>query len=971
MRDALGLLSLSAAAFAGNYLSVPLFAGVDFLFGGIAVMLAALRLSLVETLVVAVAGSLYTLVLWGHPYALIIFVAEAACVQLAWSRWRGDVVLFDAGFWLLAGIPLVLVLYGLVMGLNPVGVGLIALKQPINGIFYTAAASLLNYWLLGRRRSGSQQLPKIRLAHFLGAVFIGFSLVSMLVALAMQIRVQHSHSLEHVSETLQMAYGALASAEFAQDGTDETAEELYRRLAPMAENGLAVAWMDSRGRAVDEFPEGWLTARSASREVAAGMVQRLDREPGPVMKAVRDSYYVRVFEAPERIGGEPRFLAIGIQAVHWINEVQWAELLALALAFLITLLALVCSRALGRRGGVLMQDIAQRLQAVPGNVRARRRTTWPEFASAELTALVRGAQTMEAALIRHTRALTEGKRRFEAITANLPGGVSRRVMTPDGEIRFTYLSPKFKSIFGIDPERATRDPRIMQEVIVPEDRRGYRAALAQSARTLTPLDVEFRVRLPDGDLRWVRSLGAPTTRRDGAVVWDGIALDTTARKQAEQEIRDLVYYDPLTGLLSRFGFAGALKEILDNRTHALVGSLALIDLSRLDDINQAYGYEFGDDVLQAVAGRLFVAAGEHEIVGRLGGGKFALLVDHTRRRLTTPEQVARWLEGILAEPLAVHGKRLYMAHKLGLAELGLDCESVEEALRRAELALHEARRQQGLRWSRFNNDLNEAAHTRIRLTEKLRNALHNGEFELHYQPQVRLADGGIVAAEALLRWRDPATGLRSPGEFIPVAEGSQLIFPIGEWVIRTACEQLRSWRQQGFGQLSVSVNVSVMQLIHTDLAGTIRETLKSLGMTGDGLTVEMTESVFTTRPAILTEQLQQLKDMGIRIALDDFGKGYSSLSHLQDFPVDEIKIDRAFIQDCESRPYSVEIVRMVLRIAGIIGCDVVAEGIESQSEANLLRELGCRLGQGYLFARPLEEAAFARVLTEGRLAEGE
>ena len=434
--------------------------------------------------------------------------------------------------------------------------------------------------------------------------------------------------------------------------------------------------------------------------------------------------------------------------------------------------------------------------------------------------------------------------------------------------------------------------------------------------------------------------------------------DVVERERAQRELQRLVYEDPLTGLPSRAGFIRRLTETLDGSPDGM--HLLVLDLQRLNDVNQAHGFRIGDKLLKAVAACLAEDLREDECVGRLGEGQFVALRRIPESDGEWPEAAAAaWVQRRLAVPLSVEGRRIKVDTSVGIAHLGVDCRTPEEALRRAQLALHAARESDDRAWMAFTAELDREANERIWITEGLRVALDCRQFELRYQPVVRLADGRPVAAEALLRWRHPSLGWQMPDRFIPVAERSQLIVPIGEWVLRTACRALADWRGSHVAEgVRVAVNVSVIQFAQSDLPATVRAVLDETGLPARCLSLEITESMLEQQPLTLLTQIRRLREMGVRIALDDFGTGYSSLAHLHDYPFDQIKLDRRFVQSCVERAYSREIVRMVLRVAETLGAEVVAEGVETPQQAAVLRELGCLLGQGFYFGAgvPAEEA---------------
>lgn len=491
--------------------------------------------------------------------------------------------------------------------------------------------------------------------------------------------------------------------------------------------------------------------------------------------------------------------------------------------------------------------------------------------------------------------------------------------------------------------------------VAAEVARGLRAILSgeSGAENFT---LTYPCHSPD-EQRWFRLMATPLQsagQTRGAVV---MHIDVTERKLAEMALARTAYEDPVTGLPSRAGLARQLQEKTLPATAEEAFYLLLFDVRKLNDINQSCGYLVGDRLLHALGQRLAgqLLPGEH--LGALGGGQFALLLDHRQRCLKSPGQIWAWLEGLQDLPFFIDSHTLYVNLTVGMTLCDSSARSQEELLRHGQLALQTAR-QSGERWVVFDPVLEKRVQDRIWTTVGLRNALAERHFELHYQPKVDLADGRVTSAEALLRWRHPILGLRPPDSFIPVAESSQLIVPIGDWVLREACESLSFWQKQGLHAARIAVNVSMVQFLHSDVPGTVSRILEEVGIDPSALSLEITESVFEQESEHLLRQMQELRTLGVRLSLDDFGTGFSSLSHLRLYPFDEIKIDRTFIRDCTESSHSRGIVEVIMGLAANLDCDVVAEGVETAAQRDLLLQLGCTTAQGYFYSMPLSGEDF-------------
>jgi diguanylate cyclase (GGDEF)-like protein/PAS domain S-box-containing protein len=491
--------------------------------------------------------------------------------------------------------------------------------------------------------------------------------------------------------------------------------------------------------------------------------------------------------------------------------------------------------------------------------------------------------------------------------------------------------------------------------------RGLREVLDGCKETFA---LEYPCHAPD-ERRWFRvmfnRLRADEEAASGAVA---MHVDITARKKAEQEINRLAYEDPLTGVLSRNGFVKTLDQRIRNAGWPSSGLLAMIDVVNQHDINDAHGYEMGDLMLTGLSRRLRDLVGDRGLAGRTGGDEFVVYVplDSAEKHNSFLEQ----LEQCADLPFYFGGADVSVEIELyvGYTTLGDQQRSTEQLIREAELALFEHRRSASTGQARiaFTRELKDRTQQRIQLTSELRRALDAEEFELHFQPKVNLSDGSLISAEALIRWRHPERGLLSPGLFIPVAEQSQLIGPIGDWALRAACRQLSEWRANDLDAVRVAVNVSQVQFMLGDFSAKVQAALKEFGVDPDHLSLEITESVFERHSDRLLAEIRELKELGVRLSLDDFGTGYSSLLYLQRYPFDEIKIDRGFVDRILHDCYSRDIVMAVMNLARALDAEVIAEGIESKEITTALVDMGCLYGQGFYYSMPLESEDFRWLL---------
>jgi len=434
------------------------------------------------------------------------------------------------------------------------------------------------------------------------------------------------------------------------------------------------------------------------------------------------------------------------------------------------------------------------------------------------------------------------------------------------------------------------------------------------------------------------------TSDDGKVVtWAVFVTDLSERKAAEARIESLTHIDQLTELPNRQGFARILGEWLGN---GKAGILIVIDMDQLSRINDAFGHEAGDVMLRRISFRLRKMQRDGDAVGRLGGEQFGILIARDGQPLQE-EVAARRLLDAVARPVTIEGSNLVSTACAGICLLGDDGADVGTLLRNADAALHHAKTAGHNMFRFFSADMNVRMAEHLRLESDLRGALSRDEMVLHYQPQVDMHSGQIVGFEGLLRWQHPEFGMVSPANFIPLAEESLLILPIGAWVLEQACRQNKAWQDAGMHPKVVAVNLSAVQFHGADVVATVSHALAASGLEARYLELEITESVIVRDPERVIRIMEELKALGVGLSVDDFGTGYSSLSYLKRFPIDKIKIDRSFVMDMLRNPNDAAITRMIIGIAAELQHKVIAEGVEAIEQMEYLKQQGCDEYQGF------------------------
>jgi diguanylate cyclase (GGDEF)-like protein len=419
----------------------------------------------------------------------------------------------------------------------------------------------------------------------------------------------------------------------------------------------------------------------------------------------------------------------------------------------------------------------------------------------------------------------------------------------------------------------------------------------------------------------------------------------------EAVIKHQAYHDALTGLPNRALIKERLQETVESsRETGVPFAVMFLDLDRFKIVNDSLGHAIGDLLLIEVAQRLRGCVLAGHTVARLGGDEFVVLLPAAEEERDVTAVAEAILEA-LQTPFQIEGHELFLTTSIGVAMYPTHGSTVDLLIQHADTAMYRAK-ERGNRYKFYANEYHEIVSEQWTMERNLRGALERGEFLLHYQPKVDLQSGAVVGAEALVRWHHPVLGMLSPAKFIPLAEETGLIIPLGRWVLREACRQLKAWQEQGHRGLQIAVNLSIRQFQQKDIVEDIQRVLEESGVEPEFLELELTESMVMKAPEQARETLQRLKELGVQLSIDDFGTGYSSLSYLRSFPVDKLKIAREFIHDIPDRDGE-QIVNAVIQLAHSLKLQVIAEGVERQEQVEMLRAAGCDEGQGYLFCRPL------------------
>ncbi len=560
------------------------------------------------------------------------------------------------------------------------------------------------------------------------------------------------------------------------------------------------------------------------------------------------------------------------------------------------------------------------------------------------------------------RAQRESESRFRAFFDY--AGIAIHVLTFDGLI--LEANPASRNLLGFDAHELigrtgtslSPDEDVQEAIDIAHE---LRIGVRETAT------VERRFFHKDGHLVWGQlTVSAMTAGGERRMI--GMIQDITERKRMEAELVKQAFHDELTGLANRVLFRDRLHHALLRRSRSEHGvAVLLLDLDGFKRVNDSLGHAIGDELLQAVGRRIAVTVRAGETVARLGGDEFAIVIESYAQD-DQPEMLADRLLHVLRDPIDIAGREVVVGVSIGIASATVE-DDAESVLRNADTAMYAAKAQGKACYRVFDPAMHLDAMEWLELEGDLRLALERDEFFLEFHPLMHLKSGQCKGFEALIRWMHPTRGVVSPVGFVPIAEETGLIVPIGRWVLLNACRRATQWHVLDGPAPTVSVNLAAKQLNEESLLDDVRWALESSGLDPRRLVLEITESDVMREPEVARIKLESLKQLGIRLAIDDFGTGYSSLSYLQYFPVDELKIDRSFVKRIETGDRDAALVRTIVSLARSLNVEVVAEGVEELAQERYLRDIDCDIGQGYLYSRPLPAAEVPGFLAKRRIPQ--
>lgn len=949
------LLLLLALAGIGNALNVSLFFGVDLIFGSIFVLLILRWYGLKWGVTASILAGGVTVFLWNHPYGMAALVLETVFIGAFYRRRIGDSIILSVLYWLLVGAPLIWLGYRVALHMNTTATLTVILKDTVNGIFNAWAATLLYTCLpASARPAANAKKPTRHFYDILFLIFTGLIIFPLLVVTVMigwqeyyktdreiQAAIERQSEIirneidgwrkAHLSAIEQLS--VLASEENPNDR--DALQKLTANPGQIFPDFRSIYIADAAGTTVAFYPLKNAEGRS---NLGLNFADRpyFQRAQAGLRPVISDVFVGRVgvsepivnIAAPIVKGGRFQGIASGALNLGYIKDriEKFTDNRRMDITIVDRNRKVIAST---RRGFDAMRiyDWKQ-----GGDPVALKNGLYRWFPVDEQNPMTRWEKSSYVKLI----GLTDAGERDWTIVVESHAAPYRDALYGSYIKILTVLL-----LFGLVAIAAAI---LLSRLII--------RPIARLADATTDLPADISENKP---FDWPESF-----LHEIAVLTANFKNMSEKLKTMFGEIRHLAYYDSLTGLPNRVLFNRELSLVLERTgRQERQAAVLFIDLDRFKVVNDTLGHGQGDSLLQQAAVRLQGCIEPNDILSRMGGDEFTAVLPLTNREQTA--LTAQKMLDAFSLPFDLDGHEVFITPSIGISIYPFDGEDQQELIKRADQAMYAAKEKGKNMYRFFMSEMSESTASKMILETMLHKALEKGEFELHYQPKINAGTRAFSGLETLIRWKHPQRGWISPAQFIPAAEETGLINPIGEWVLRTACAQNKTWQNAGHPAFAVSVNISVRQLREQNLVELVPQILKETGLEPQFLELEITENLSMHNMEFVWNILHKLRKLGIKIAMDDFGTGYSSLSYLKKFPIDHLKIDQSFIRDIQSEE-DLPIVRAIISMAHSLGLSVIAEGVETEVQAELLREMKCDEIQGYLVSKPLPSARIEELL---------
>ncbi|WP_424768430.1 EAL domain-containing protein [Paenibacillus sp. sgz302251] len=938
------IIALIVFALLGNMFNLSLLLGVNFIFGSIFTLLLLRIYGLKWALVASIIVNAYTLLLWNHPYAFIVFVLETLFVGL-FSRGK-KIVLNVTLYWVILGMPLIFVFYHYALHMNVTASLLISLKDAVNGIWNALIASLivtylpLIKWPAFQKRKISSSFHEVLFNHFVTLIFLSLLLVTVMIG-----REQYRNIKEEIKSETE-ADSSLIRNDIMDWGKAHVAAVNLLSMAA-AENRLEkLDYLQRQAASVQTLYPDFINLYIANRNGTTKVFNPLRNNKGestiglnfadrPYFEYMREYHQPVVSDVFQGRGGITVPTVIIGNPIMINGEFQGAAVGALDLNYITTELKNLVKNSL--MYVTIVDQNNKVIASTRDDLAVMNEYDWTK--SGGIHVLDDRLYHWYPDTIKNPMSRWGESSYFKIMTIPHMGDwriIAETPIAPYRDRLYSFYINIF-SILLVCGLLSILISNMISRIIV------------RPIKQLTYTTTDLPEKIAENQLvNW-----------KGSFIEEINTLISNSKEMALRiqsmfaEIQLLAYYDSLTGLPNRVYFNQRLQAYLEEASDlGHTAAVLFIDIDRFKMVNDMFGHANGDSLLKEAARRIQGCIGQDAILSRMGGDEFvALLPNRTREQ---SEQIVQTVLQAFKIPMSISDHEVYTTPSIGISLFPSDGKSDLELIKNADQAMYAVKETGRNGYSFYEGKLNTSLSNKMSLETMLYKALDNDEFELFYQPRMDLKTDQIIGLEALIRWRHPVQGMISPADFIPIAEETGLIRPIGEWVMRTACAQNKAWQNEGYEPVCVSVNLSVRQFKDENLVRIISDILNETRLDPQYLELEITENISMNIEDQVLSILQEIRKLGVKISIDDFGTGYSSLNYLKKYPIDFLKIDQSFVRNIQGQSNDEPIVKAIIYIAHSIGLKVIAEGVETKEQLDLLRELRCDEVQGYFISKPLQ-----------------